>query len=96
MPRCLTCYTCRSEINHDRPSPLTCRHRRRCACEADSEGKSNQGQNTPARSVSAEAPPQADHFDDEAGRALLKAMEPFPQARQVLIDTVNRILGGWS
>ena len=96
MPRCLTYYTCRSEINHDRPSPLTCRHRRRCACEAGSEGQSNQGQNDQVRSVSAQAPPQADHFDDEAGRVLLKAMEPFPHARQVLIDTVNRILDGQS
>ena len=91
MPRCLTCYTCRSEINHDRPSPLTCRHRRRCVCE-----DGNQGQNTESRSVSTEAHPQANHFDDEAGRTLLKAMEPFPQARQVLIDTVNRILGAQS
>ena len=96
MPRCLTCYTCRSEINHDRPSPLTCRHRRRCACEADNQGQSDQGQSAQARSVSTRPPHQADHFDDEAGRVLLKAMEPVPQARQVLIDTVNRILDGQS
>ena len=96
MPRCLNSYTCRSEIDHDRPSPLTCRHRRRCACEAGAEVQSDHGQNTPARSASAQAPPQTDHFDDELGRILLKAMEPFPQARQVLIDTVNRILGGLS
>ena len=96
MPRCMT-YKRRSEIDHNRPSPLTCRHRRRCDCDRGG----TTGQNDPARiapgsSVPSHAPPPIKPWESEQARMVLRALDPFPAAKDAVIDAIRRIYQGLS
>ncbi len=87
MPRCVTNIP-RSEF-HNRPSPLTCRHRRVCGCEA----ADSQAQNDQARSVSKHKPTGHDPFaqwNTEEGQLVLKTLNRFPEARDAIVDAMNR------
>ena len=82
MPRCVTNIP-RSEF-HNRPSPLTCRHRRKCDCEAA---------NAHARSVSEHTATGVDPFaqwNTEEGQLVLKTLNRFPEARDAIVDAMNR------
>ncbi len=87
MPRCVTNIP-RSEL-HNRPSPLTCRHRRTCDCEVDNQ----QGQIGQARGVSKGTSSGHDPFaqwNTEEGQLVLKTLNRFPEARDAIIDAMNR------
>ena len=87
MPRCVT-NDPRSEF-HNRPSPLTCRHRRVCRCDAEAK----QAQNDQARSVSKHTPTGHDPFaqwNTEEGQLVLKTLNKFPEARDAIVDAMNR------
>ena len=83
MPRCVTNIP-RSEF-YDRPSPLTCRHRRRCACE---NGQVEQGQSAHTRSVSAQPAPSVKPWENESARAMMRSLDPYPEAKAAFIAAI--------
>lgn len=94
MPRCLT-YKRRSEIDHNRPSPLTCRHRRHCDCDrGDTSGQCGQGKTEQGSSVSALAPALGKPWESEQARMVLRALDPFPAAKDAVVDAIRRIYQG--
>ena len=95
MPSCLTTNKPRHavEVDWDRPGPLTCRHRRRCACHSD--GKNEEANNTQGRSVSAHAPIASEAaptaikpWENEHARAVIRSLDPYPQAKAAFIAAV--------
>ena len=90
MPRCVI-NIARSEFHRDRPSPLTCRHRRRCNCD----GHECQGQNGPAISVpkiGQSGPELFAEWNTEAGQLVLRTLEAHPAARDALVEAISRFL----
>lgn len=92
MPSCLTTNRLRrfAVPRWDRPGPLTCRHRRRACCNCDGPGE--QAKNAPAISVSKHTPPASQPsrpaikpWEDEKSRAVMRSLDPYPEAKAAFI-----------
>ena len=99
MPSRLT-NTFRSfvKVRWDRPRPLTCRHRRRCACHCPGQGEQAQNEetkNAQGRSVSEHAPAASEaastaikSWDNEHARAVVRSLDPYPEAKAAFIAAI--------
>ena len=86
MPGRLRRYRRFIGVRRDHSGPLTCRHRRRCDCK----GKTNKGEVCPIPPLPGTKPPQPAPrpWENEQARAVIAALNPFPEAKAAFIEAV--------